>query len=74
MNVIRKISVGSNYKEAMHYIVGQKVFGGKAEIHLILKDESSQEYKIWVSQDGTVMFWKSFNFNMPISTENDLDF
>ena len=27
MTLIRKISVGSNYKDAMHYIVGQEVLG-----------------------------------------------
>ena len=33
---IRKISIGPNYKsDAMHYIVGQHVLGGKYFIHLI---------------------------------------
>lgn len=72
--IIRKISIGANYKEAMHYIVGQKIYGGKAEVHLILKDDDTQYYKIWVRRGDEIIFWKGFSFNLPISIENDLDF
>lgn len=74
MNIIRKLSIGSNYKEAMHYLVGQDVFRGKAHIHAILKKEDTSEYQIWVKQEDTIMFWKAFNFNMPVSVEHDLNF
>ena len=32
---IRKISVGPDYKSAMHYMVGQKILGDTNEIHHI---------------------------------------
>jgi hypothetical protein len=49
---IRKISVGANYKEAMHYIVGQPVIGGEYEIHLIKFHEEIDSFRIWISNDG----------------------
>ena len=50
---IRKISIGSDYKEnAMHYIVGQDVLGGNYKIHLIQSKENS--YKIWIIKDEAV--------------------
>ena len=46
MNVIRKISIGADYKnEAMHYSVNQKVYGGH-EISNILFEESDNSYNI----------------------------
>ena len=41
-SVIRKISIGSDYKnEAMHYSVGQQVYGGH-EIAYILFNDSDE--------------------------------
>ena len=75
MNIIRKISVGSNYKEAMHYVLGQKVFGGRAIVHLIVEDKDDQKYRIWVRRgEDELIEWKAWNFNMPISVEYDIDF
>ena len=43
-NVIRKISIGSDYKnDAMHYSLGQQVYGGH-EISHILFDEKDNSY------------------------------
>ena len=43
-NVIRKISIGSDYKnDAMHYAVGQQVYGGH-EISHILHEEKNDSY------------------------------
>ncbi len=53
-NVIRKISIGADYKnEAMHYSVGQQVYGGH-EISHILFDEKDNSYNIYtaVYSDG----------------------
>ena len=37
-NVIRKISIGADYKnEAMHYSVGQQVYGGHEISHILLE-------------------------------------
>ena len=47
-NVIRKISIGSDYKnDAMHYSIGQQVYGGH-EISHILFDEKDNSYNIHI--------------------------
>ena len=38
-NYIRKISIGSDYKNAMHYVVDQDVMGGSWKIHAVSQDE-----------------------------------
>ena len=49
-NVIRKISIGADYKnEAMHYSVGQQVYGGH-EISHILLDEKDNSYNIHIKK------------------------
>jgi len=45
-SVVRKISIGSDYKnDAMHYSVGQNVYGGHT-IDCILHDVQSNSYSI----------------------------
>lgn len=71
---VRKVSVGSDYKNAMHYVVGQKVLGDTNEIHLIRKD-SSGTIKIYIiNKKNEIVLWKEFNNNTPISIEFNIDF
>jgi len=71
--IIRKISIGADYKGgAMHYIVGQDVLGGKYAIFEILKIQSGN-ILIYILRDGEVFLWKSFNINMPISIEYNIN-
>jgi hypothetical protein len=71
--IIRKISIGSDYKnDAMHYIVGQDVLGGKYQICEIIKTEPS--VLIYILKDGEIFMWKSFNSNMPIAIEYNINF
>tara|TARA_R110000751_G_scaffold46906_5_gene105159 strand:- start:2397 stop:2624 length:228 start_codon:yes stop_codon:yes gene_type:complete len=73
-NIIRKISIGSDYKnEAMHYSLTQKVYGGH-EICDILHSESDSSYNIYIKKNNEVMPWKKFNSNMAISIEYDLEY
>ena len=47
-NIIRKISIGSDYKnEAMHYAVGQQVYGGHT-ISDILFQDGDDSYNIYI--------------------------
>ncbi len=72
---IRKISIGPNYKsDAMHYIVGQEVLGGKYFIHLIQYVERTDSIKIWIQREGEILLWKEFNSNMPVSIEYNINF
>jgi len=73
-SIIRKISIGADYKnEAMHYSVGQSVYGGHT-IHSISLDEEDNSYNIYIKKDDEIMPWKKFNSNMAISVEYDLEY
>jgi hypothetical protein len=73
-SVIRKISIGSDYKnDAMHYSINQNVYGGH-EISHILFDEEDHSYNIYIKKEDEVMPWKKFNSNMAISVEYDLEY
>lgn len=72
MNLIRKISVGRDYKDnAMHYSIGQQVYGGHI-ISDILEEEN--KYSIYITKNEEILPWKSFNKNMGISIEYNLDY
>lgn len=71
--VIRKISIGSDYKNAMHYIVGQTVLDGNYKIHNIIADGTFIE--IWIENSiKEVIKWKSFNVAMPMAIEFNINF
>jgi hypothetical protein len=72
--IIRKISVGSDYKSAMHYIVGQEVLNGNYTIHLIDYKLDSGSYVIYVESNDEVVLWKEFNANIPVSVEYNINF
>ena len=73
-NIIRKISIGSDYKnEAMHYSIGQEVWGGHI-ICDILSNEKSGEYSIYIKKNNEIIPWKRFNNNMAIAVEYDLNY
>ncbi len=73
-NIIRKISIGSDYKnDAMHYSVGQEVYGGHT-ICDIISNENKGDYLIYIEKNKEVIPWKKFNKNMAIAIEFDLKY
>jgi hypothetical protein len=73
-SIIRKISIGSDYKnDAMHYSIGQEVYGGHTICDIINKDEQG-EYLIYITKNNEVLPWKKFNRNMAIAVEYDLQY
>ena len=67
--MIRKISIGIDYKDAMHYQQGQS-FGGM--IIDLIRQISPQHYEIWIkNSDSEVLLWKSI-VGMPCVIEMDL--
>ena len=73
-NIIRKISIGSDYKnDAMHYAVGQEVYGGHTISHILLEDKDLS-YNIYIKKNDEILPWKKFNSNMAISIEYDLKY
>jgi hypothetical protein len=72
--IIRKISVGADYKnDAMHYSVGQEVYGGHTISHILLEDKDSS-YNVYIKKNEEILPWKKFNSNMAISIEYDLKY
>ena len=72
--LIRKISVGKDYKnDAMHYAVGQEVYGGHTICDIISSD-SDGEYLIYIKKNNEVLPWKKFNNQMAIAIEFDLNY
>ena len=70
--LIRKITVGKDYKEnAMHYAVGQEVYGGHTISDIV---EEKDKYSIYIRKEKDVLPWKDFNKNMAISIEYILEF
>jgi hypothetical protein len=73
-NIVRKISIGADYKnDAMHYSIGQEVYGGHTISH-ILFEENDSSYNIFIKKENEVLPWKKFNSNMAISIEYDLKY
>ena len=72
MKLIRKISIGRDYKnDAMHYSLGQEVFGGHNIVEILEEDES---YNIYIEKNNEVLPWKTFNINMAIAVEYNLEY
>jgi hypothetical protein len=72
MKLVRKISIGRDYKtDAMHYSIGQEVYGGHVISNII---EEEDKYSIYIKKNEEVVPWKDFNKNMAISVEYNLDY
>ena len=72
MNLVRKISIGRDYKnDAMHYSVGQEVYGGHIIENII---EEATKYSIYIKKNNEILPWKDFNKNMAIAVEYDLEY
>ena len=72
MGIVRKISIGIDYKnEAMHYAVGQEVYGGHTIVNII---EEENKYSIYIQKGKEILPWKEFNKNMAIAVEFDLEY
>ena len=73
--LIRKIAVGSDYKNAMNYVVGQSVLGGTHTVYSISESKEGS-VSVWVYNEELkeVVMWKKFNKNTPIHFEFNIDF
>ena len=71
MQLIRKLSIGTDYKNAMHYTVGQEVYGGHTIVDII---EEEDRYVIYIQKGNETKEWKFFNKNMGVSGENNINF
>ena len=72
MLLVRKISIGRDYKnDAMHYSVGQDVYGGHTIDSIV---EENDKFSIYIKKGTEVLPWKDFNKNMAIAVEYNLEY
>ena len=72
MSLVRKISIGRDYKnDAMHYSVGQDVYGGHTIDSIV---EENDKFSIYIKKGKEVLPWKDFNKNMAIAVEYNLEY
>lgn len=72
-NEIRKITIGIDYKNSMHYVVGQEVLSGNYKIHAITFDDYG--YFVWIeNNEDEVIVWKNLNKNLPIVVEFNINY
>lgn len=72
MKLIRKISIGKEYKDnAMHYSVGQEVYGGHKICDIV---EEEDRFCLYIKEGDDIKPWKDFNKNMGIAIEYNLDY
>ena len=72
MKLIRKLSIGKDYKnEAMHYAVGQEVYGGHIIDSIIEEDD---KFSIYIKKNKEMLPWKDFNKNMAVAIEYNLEY
>ena len=78
MEIIRKIIIGTNPKDAMAYYVGQRA--GESVIDSIVQDEGCfvkygiRRYLVYIyNKDEGTMLWKTVD-NMPVLIEHDCEF
>ena len=71
---IRKISVGSDYKNAMNYIKGQTILNGTHTVCNIIQINNGS-IQVWIMNESKeIMLWKAFVPSMPCSIEYNIDF
>ena len=72
MSLVRKISIGRDYKnDAMHYAVGQEVYGGHTICDIV---EGDDKFSIYIKKKKEVLPWKDFNKNKANGVEKNLEY
>lgn len=69
---IRKISIGPNYKDSMHYSTGQEVYGGHIIKDIIENEDKSAS--VYIIKGDELKMWKKFNSNVAFSLEYNLEY
>lgn len=74
-SVIRKISVGLEYKTGMTYMTGQKILNDKYSIILIQREDVSGNIVVYIqNEEKEVLLWKEFTPQVPINIEYYIEY
>ncbi len=75
ISVIRKISVGTDFKNSMVYMRGQKIFNDEFEISLIEQDTITGNILIYITNAvKDTLIWKEFTNTTPIGIEYFIEY
>ena len=61
----------SSLNDAMHYAVGQEVYGGHTICDIL---EEKDKFSVYIKKGKDVLPWKDFNKNMAVSVEYNLQY
>ena len=62
MSLVRKISIGRDYKnDAMHYAVGQEVYGGHTICDIV---EESDKFSIFIKKNNFFKIILTYDFRI----------
>lgn len=71
MPLIRKVNIGKDYKDSMSFAVGQSAYGG----HVVCEiSKEGDDIVIYIEDEYGIKQWKSFNKNVGISIEYNIDY
>lgn len=70
-SLIRKITIGIDYKNGMTYSIGQTVWEGHVIGEIIDKGD---KFVVNISKEGYIKPWKDFYKTMGVSVEYDLSY
>jgi len=74
MELIRKISIGPDILNAMHFSVGQKLLKGTHTVDNIVRTDD-MKIQIWVQNDeDEVYLWKEINQHTPVTIEYNIEY
>lgn len=75
--IIRKISIGNDLLNAMHFQVGKEALGKTAIINSIERTDSGG-FDIWIEQKEEertdIIKWKTIGATVPVTVEYDIQF
>lgn len=72
MRIIRKVSIGPDYKDAMRYVHGQPVLDKTWQISNIIKTEDDVDIYI-INDKGEEVLWKSLTKSLPMVVEYHIE-
>jgi hypothetical protein len=74
MSLIRKISIGENLRDAMHYQVGGGVMSKTKKVVDIIKRDKFFDIYVCEDDDNVKFLWKSFSEGVVSHIEYQTDF
>ena len=73
MNIIRKISVGDNLRDALHYQVGGSVMNKTKKISDIISRDTFFDIYVCEDDENVKILWKSFSEGVVCHIEYQTD-